>query len=290
MARMSLISEYQKELERLMAATDDTLRLLKVMRKFDEKEEVREQKSGPRPNFSKYAKPHKVTYDKSDRTADVFGLIIHTTGSGAPDNADKEGISVLEWCARRYSKSYGCHYVNGHKGAEGGELILVGRENEKPHTVGMTEQNTSIRAGRWKKDISATTLKYWEKNWGHAYSNANNLFPGNSANNVYIGMEMPPVTWWNKRKKKTIVSAKPMREGLKFTRAQHDTCILLAIDIAERHNLPDGWWLTPRIIGHEELSPISRSQKTGGWDPGWLRAKPYFDFGYVRDEIARIIG
>jgi hypothetical protein len=290
MARMSLINEYQKELERLMAATDDTERLLKLMVKFDEKEELRELADGPRPNFSKYAKAYKVNYDKSNRTAPVFGLIVHTTGSGAPNKAAEEGISVLEWCARRYSKTYGCHYVNGHKGAQGGQLILVGTEEEKPHTVGMTEQNDSIRAGRWKKDISATTLKYWEANWGDDYANANALFPGNSANNVYVGMEMPPCVWYNTKTKKTVVSAKPMRDGLKFTRAQHDTVILLSIDIAERHALPDGWWLTPRIIGHEELSPISRSQKTGGWDPGWLRAKPYFDFGYVRDEITRIIG
>jgi hypothetical protein len=287
---MSLIAEYQRELERLMVGTDDTRRLMKLQVKFDEKEEAREQKDGPRDNFSKYAKAYKVNYDKSNRTKPVFGMIIHTTGGGAPNAAHEEGISVLEWCARRYSKSYGCHYVNGHKGAAGGELILVGTEEEKPWTVGMTDQNKSIRAGRWTKDISATTLKYWNQNWGHKYKHGNDLFPGNSANNVYVGMEMPPVVWWNKKKKKTIISPEPMREGLRFTRAQHDTCILLAIDLAERHNWPDSWWLTPRVIGHEELSPISRSQKSGGWDPGWLRAKPYFDFGYVRDEIARLVG
>ena len=287
---MSQISEYQKALEKLMAETADTRRLRELQIKFDEKEELREKEDGPRPNFSKYAKPYKVNYDKSNRTAPVFGLVVHTTGSGAPNAAAKEGISVLEWCCSRYSRTYGCHYVNGHKGAAGGQLILVGTEEEKPHTVGMSEQNASIRAGRWKKDLSASTLKHWEKHWGDEYDNANDLFPGNSANNVYIGMEMPPTTWWDTKKKKTIVSAKPMREGLKFTRAQHDTVILTSIDIAERHKLPDGWWTTPRLVGHEALSPISRSQKSGGWDPGWLRAKPYFDFGYVRDEISRLIG
>lgn len=285
---MSLIAEYQRELERLMTGTDDTVRLRELQRIFDEEEEGREEEEGLFHNSSKYAVVYKNNYNKSNRTAPVFGLVIHTTGSGAPAAAHNEGIPVLEWCARHYSKTYGCHYVNGYKGAEGGELLLVGTEDEKAWTVGVVDQSKATRAGRWQREISATTLKHWEKNWGDRFTTPNDLFPGNSVNNVYVGLEMPPVHWWNRET--TVVTAEPMRDGLLFTRAQHDTVILLAIDIAERHGFPDGWWISPRLLGHEDLSPINRSKKHGGWDPGWLREKPYFDFGYVRDEIIRLIG
>ena len=281
---MSLIAEYQRELERLMLGTDDTSRLRELRIIFDEAEEE------TLDNFSKYAQVYPNSHNKSNRTAPVFGLVIHTTGSAAPNAAHEAGIPVLEWCAQRFSKTYGCHYVNGYKGAEGGELLLVGTEKEKAWAVGMVDQDKATSAGRWQRGISATTLEHWEKHWGDKFNHPSDLFPGNSANNVYIGMEMPPVHWWNRKKQQTVISPKPMREGLRFTRAQHDTVILLAIDIAERYGFPDGWWITPRLVGHEDLAPINRSQKSGGWDPGWLRANPYFDFGYVRDEIVRLIG
>ena len=98
---------------------------------------------------------------------------------------------------------------------------------------------------------------------------------------------MIPCVFWVGSKK--IVAAEPMRPGLKFTKAQHDTAAFLAVDIAERKGWPDGWWLTPRLGAHEFFTPISRHNTGGGWDPGITRAKPFFDFDYVQSVIEDLL-
>ncbi len=74
----------------------------------------------------------------------------------------------------------------------------------------------------------------------------------------------------------------PMAPGLLFTRAQHESALGLAIDAGNRHGFPDGWRATSRLLGHEDVDPIERSDVGGGWDPGFLRVSPYFDLGFVR--------
>lgn len=92
--------------------------------------------------------------------------------------------------------------------------------------------------------------------------------------------------WVNGKKK---ISAPPMRPGLKFTLEQHDTIAFLACDIARRLEWPEYWWETPRLLGHEDVTPISRHDKRGGWDPGGLRTAPYFDWDYIYESIYDIL-
>ena len=81
-----------------------------------------------------------------------------------------------------------------------------------------------------------------------------------------------------------------MRAGLRFTRAQHETIARLAWDIAQRHEWPrtESWWRSTRLLGHEDITPLSRCDKNGGWDPGALREKPYFDWNFIYDYIERL--
>lgn len=239
---------------------------------------------------SLYATRAADMYDdeRPDRSKPIYGLVVHTTGGGAPNAAARAGVDVLDWCVARYSRTYGCHYVNGYEGYDG-ELIQVGNEFKRPNTVGMSKQVASVRRGMWTKDISRKAFTYWKKQWGGQYDNPVALFPGTSANQVYVGVEMPPCVWWDTKLRKTVISAAPMRPGLRFTEKQHDMIVWLAADLAARHDWPYGWWHTPRLVGHEGLSPISRSNSKGCWDPGFLRPDPYFDFNYVRDEIATLI-
>lgn len=82
-----------------------------------------------------------------------------------------------------------------------------------------------------------------------------------------------------------------MRPGLRFTQAQHDTVAELAVDVARRNAWPadEEWWRTPRLLGHEDLTPIARCDRNGGWDPGALRDEPYFDWEYVYERIGSIL-
>lgn len=77
-----------------------------------------------------------------------------------------------------------------------------------------------------------------------------------------------------------------MAPGLRFTTAQHNAVAALGKDLAARHGWPADWHKTGRLVGHEDVDPLNRSDKIGGWDPGWLRSRPYFDFAYVRQLIA----
>ncbi|MDX1417939.1 MAG: hypothetical protein R3293_27305, partial [Candidatus Promineifilaceae bacterium] len=111
-----------------------------------------------------------------------------------------------------------------------------------------------------------------------------------TANSCYIHVECPPCVFHGEKRLET--GAEPLRPGLRFTAAQHNTVARLAVDIARRNGWPMNttWWRTPRLLGHEDLTPIARHDSRGGWDPGYLREKPYFDWDYVYGMIEQILG
>ena len=78
-----------------------------------------------------------------------------------------------------------------------------------------------------------------------------------------------------------------MRRGLHFTKVQHNAAIALGRDLYERHAWPANWAQTPRLVGHEDVGLHSRNDANGGWDPGWLRIVPTFDFAMVRGALGR---
>ena len=106
------------------------------------------------------------------------------------------------------------------------------------------------------------------------------LFPSRHPNTDLVGVEMIPIG--------SGVGGEPMRPGLLFTAAQHDAAAQLAIHIAQTNGFPTGWWTGSRLLGHEDVS-LDRQQKAGGWDPGFLRAAPYFDLAWVRRRIATLL-
>lgn len=228
-----------------------------------------------------------------------WGFVVHTTGSGLPERAHKLGVNPTVIAADIYFKSHGPHYVCGWGGFEAGDLLQVANERIQANGVGTVEQRKNGKVvqqgqrqseqgkynGSWEKDLPPSLVKRWKA--AHpGYDSPLGLLPkgsGLSVNACCIQMEMPPCVFWVDKKK--VTAAKPMRPELKFTEAQHDTAAFLAVDIATRKKWPDGWWLEPRLGGHEDFTPISRSNSGGGWDPGGLRAKPFFDWDYVRAVI-----
>lgn len=215
------------------------------------------------------------------RGGDVFGLCVHTTGSGVCNRAWKAGGDVFSWAIDYYCRTGGTHYIVGYHG----QIVQVGDEWYQARGVGMTEQIASIRAGRFHRDLSATAVKHWLKAWP-GLSSPLDLFPGSSANQAYVHVELPPCIWHNTERGRREFSAPRHSHNSRYTRAQHDAIVELACDIARRHQWPSNWFTTSRLLGHEDLSPLTRSTSSGGWDPGALREQPRFDWGYVRSEIA----
>jgi hypothetical protein len=247
--------------------------------------------------WSPLAIPADHPWDAGDRPAGwqgrVYGLVVHTTGGALPADADAHGVYHLVEAIRHYRRSRGCHYVNGWRGADGGDLVQVANEREQARGVGVTnddrrkDQRRSIDEGRFEADLPAVLVRLWRQRWPeHEHSLA--LLPGTkTANSCYVHLECVPCVYHRDGDLVTGDGAEPMAIGLRFTEAQHDTVAALAIDVAERNGWPvdEAWWRTPRLLGHEDLTPISRHDERGAWDPGYLREQPYFDWDYVYARI-----
>jgi hypothetical protein len=130
-------------------------------------------------------------------------------------------------------------------------------------------------SGAWERSYPAATVQ-WKAKWGPRFKHPYQIFPAVTPNIDYVGVEMIPCGDG---------FGVPMRPGLRFTKPQHETAAALAREMGERHSWPPGWQRGSRFVGHEDVDPLSRSDSGGGWDPGFLRASPYFDFAMVRAAV-----
>ena len=230
-------------------------------------------------------------WDSVDRPAGwigkVYGLVVHTTGGGLPSKATSKGIYHTAFAVSYYSQSHGCHYVNGWRGVTGGDLLQVANEREQANGVGVGDQRRSIDQGRFEKDLPAAVVAQWRARWP-GVEHPLKLLPGTrTANSCYVHVECVPCVFHHG--KRLVTDAPPLRPGLRFTQAQHEAVALLACDIARRNGWPvhETWWRSARLVGHEDLTPFNRHDRVGGWDPGGMRATPYFDWGFVYSCIER---
>jgi hypothetical protein len=230
-------------------------------------------------------------WDSVDRPAGwigkVYGLVVHTTGGGLPASAKDKRIYHTVRAVDYYSQSHGCHYVNGWRGVAGGDLLQVANEREQANGVGVGDQRRSIDQGRFENDLPAAVFAQWQARWP-GVEHPLRLLPGTrTANSCYVHVECVPCVFHHGGR--LITEATPMRPGLRFTQAQHEAVARLACDIARRNGWPlqETWWRSPRLLGHEDLTPYNRHDKVGGWDPGGMRAAPYFEWDFVYTMIER---
>lgn len=217
-----------------------------------------------------------------------WGLLVHTTGGGITDKAKKKSRHPLEVAIDWYRESQ--NGANGYKwggptyvGDHDGGLYQLAPDNVKTAHAGDRSDKYPQGTrplyfdGSWESHCSKITVEQWRKRWPgrkHPYT----LFPSKSPNDDYVGLELIPIG--------DGFGGAPMAPGLRFTKAQHDSVARLGRDLAARHGWPHDWYKRSRLLGHEDVDPIHRSFPDGGWDPGALRAKPYFDWSYVIEVIA----
>lgn len=219
--------------------------------------------------------------DDGGKVRKPWGLLVHTTGRGVPETAARRSRRPIDVALEVYIASQ--KGSNGYPwGGPGYVIDYDGRITQLAPDDILTNHaggpdRASYLSGGWLKRCSPAMVAQWHTHWAPRYAHPYALFPSKSPNEDYIGVEMIPIG--------SDLGGKPMREGLLFTKAQHDAAVVLALDLAVRHGWPTGWAQTGRLVGHEDVQPILRHDKGGGWDPGWLRAKPYFDFASVRERI-----
>jgi hypothetical protein len=244
--------------------------------------------------WSKLAIRVQKPWDGADRPkgwiGSCYGFVLHCTGGGLPTKAKKLGEYPTKTAVSYYSSSRGTHYVIGFRGKEG-DLLQVANEENQANGVGVKNtkdkkisQWHSVNERNWEKDLPNHLVKKWHKRWDHTGAkNPLKLFPSQSANSCYIHAEMIPCVYFIDNKLQT--DAEPMASGLRYTKAQHNAVIDLVIDVAERNGWDKEWWKTGRFVCHEDITPVSRSNSGGGWDPGVMRDKPFFDWNYVVKSI-----
>jgi N-acetyl-anhydromuramyl-L-alanine amidase AmpD len=188
-------------------------------------------------------------------------LVVHTTGRGVYDLAKKLNKPVIEAVLGEYQdpESNFAHYVIDLDGV----LWQVANETEMAwHCRVSPQEAASYRDGSWRKGLSPAGLAAWDRAHGPANNPAGLLRTG-SPNQVGVGVELVPLQGIDST-------------GSLYTEAQYRTVAALVADIQRR-------WLISGlpVFGHEDLSPLSRWGGGGGWDPGALRAAPWFDWSRV---------
>lgn len=215
------------------------------------------------PVAQRVGKPQDVTDRKQ---VQAWGLCVHTTGRGLPEEAKKLNRDGLVHAVEIYCRKDANfpHYVIG----PGGDIRQIADDKERARHAGIDDAERKLyESGEWKKKVSAAALALWERRWP-GVKNPLHLFPSRSPNEDYLGVELIP-------------SLTKQPNGTLFTDAQYESLGKLCRDIEQRHGIKlEG----KRLVGHEDLEPLSRWDKTGGWDPGGLRpeGKLYFDWGRVR--------
>ncbi len=200
------------------------------------------------------------------RTHPVYGVCVHTTSGGAARAAKIDPRrSALDRVLDFYLRGNEGfpHYVIGYDGAIYGTC---------------SENEIAIHAGWGGNGIQKWTTwkapEWWSKVWraqlGPQATPASLLPPkARDPNSVYIGVEMLADT-----------------TGYGFTVAQYEALARLVKDIAQRYQLPINSAPSTRLLGHEDVDPISRSNRHGGWDPGAHRDKPMFSWTLLWEKIA----
>lgn len=209
-----------------------------------------------------------------------FGLCVHTTGSGVPVQARERGITVMERALEIYTVGpNAAHYVIDHDGV----LAQVVPENVIAWHAGRysptgIDRRPQYLSGEWEKLCSPAAVASWKARWGAKYKSPQHLYPGESANAAYVGVELVPTI-------RGLGTPSPTSGGV-FTDAQYEMLIKFAANLAARHKWPADWAAGARLLGHEDVGLIDRHDRHGGWDPGFLKDKPVFDFPRVRAALA----
>lgn len=207
------------------------------------------------------------------RGSAVYGLVLHTTGSSIVQRAIARGEDPLEHAVDYYLQpdAFHPHYVIGWDGT----AVQVADESIRAPHVGFGDRPLYL-SGEWVDEVKPALHALWRAAWP-AFQSPAHLFPGPSPNDVYVGAELLPIAPGR---------AEPAYPGATFTVAQHQQCVLLARDVAERQLFPTRWADGPRLLGHEDLTPLSRGDAGGGWDPGALRAAPRLALRWIRELAA----
>lgn len=203
--------------------------------------------------------------DVTDRQEAVpHGLCVHTTGRGLPAKAralgiEPMGLAIDTYCTPGLATTFP-HYVIGHDGT----LVQIADDRERARHAGVDKaERAAYLDGTWIRKLNPAAVQRWRDKWPGVKS-PSHLYPSKSPNEDYLGVELIPLNSQGDN-------------GTLFTPAQYIALAELIDDIQDRYGQT-----LKSLVGHEDLEPLTRWNSGGGWDPGALRAQPFFRWDLIK--------
>lgn len=199
-----------------------------------------------------------------------FGVCVHSTGRGVPGKARKLRVDPMRVALDVYLSPVGdCpHYVIDYDG----KIAQVADERLRARHAGVpADERAAYLDGSWVGRVAAVPLERWRRRWP-GFKSPQHLYPTTSPNEAYLGIECIP-----------LLEPRSDDDPDLFTDSQYRALGALIADVETR------WGIScsgPRLVGHEDVEPLTRWTSRAGWDPGSLSARPAFRW----DRLGRVVG
>lgn len=236
--------------------------------------------------FSNYAQRIADLRQDGKRKNKLFGLCVHTSGSGVVKKAKAKGISPDEIALDYYdSAKYSTHYVAGHRGYYQLTDVMeqvshVGYTDGVGGRMSGSQRRAWYHSGKWAEALP-TFAKRFRKIHPSA-SSPSALHPSPFPSMDYAAIELIPCT---------MGYGDALGPGYKYSLAQHTAVALIALELAEEYGWPDDFEMGGRLSCHEELGPHARigsyaNPRDGDcWDPGRYRETPWISWETIQQWI-----
>ena len=203
------------------------------------------------------------------------GVMFHTWGRTIVEKAHAKGQRPIDRALRYHRMRAGVHLTIE---SDGTIYQILDTDKRGAHCGVSREQRRRYLNGAWREDMARLHREQpralWDARWP-LHKSPQHIYPGKSPNDDYIGVEMEP-----------LLDARP--NGLWFSKAQHAAAreIWLELNGFYCFGFPTpaqikGYRGFPQCLGHGDITPHSRWDRNGSWDPGAMRLEPRFDWSEV---------
>lgn len=197
----------------------------------------------------------------------VYGVCLHTTGDGIPAAIVKNSTDPVKETIDTYAKMAANNGVGPHYAiTPDGQLIKFRDHAEVAWHAGTSaSERQAFLSGTWEDGVRCpkAVSDWWKLRWGAQYKSPQHLFPSRSPNADYIGIELVPCGTYSGNIWQPLLGVPSTPKG-RYTGQQYQTAALLTMSLARAYNLTDDFWNTGRLVGHEDINPLTRP----GWDVG----------------------
>jgi len=195
----------------------------------------------------------------------TIGLCVHVTGVGiyAGKRTEKQALDrALDIYAGKNAPF--AHYVIGRDGT----LYQIADDAMRAWHAGIDREQRGIySSGAWRRKVSSDVYAAWRQSFP-TFDDPLDLVRGRDPNDVYVSVEL---------------QSGPRSSDVP-TDEQYVKLRDLILDVWDDFDLPkwSKWDGTPwigfwpmmrregRLVGHEDVEPLERTNRSGGWDPGAL--------------------